>query len=115
MGENMIVNHYCNYCDEAVDISIKEKSIKMNIKGIEFSFIGKIPYCNECNNEVCVSEINDENVKEANEQYREKLDIMKVDEINGLLDKHNIGEKPLAKLLGLRLSMKKAQQRFLCK
>lgn len=96
--ENM--SEYCYNCDDNKTIMIKEESIRMKIKETEFDFIGKVAYCKECGEEVYIAEIDDANVRKANEKYREKIDIIQTSEIEGLLRKYNIGKKPLAKLLG---------------
>lgn len=96
----MFMKVYCYECDKDVNVIIKEKNINMCIKGVEFSFVGNIAYCEECNNEVYLSELDDENIKKGNEVYRGKTGIIKVQEINNLLQKYNIGKEPLSDLLG---------------
>lgn len=91
---------YCVYCNRDVDYVIKEITVPMDIKGIEFDYLANIAYCEECKEEIYVAELDDENVRRANRIYRDLQDIIQVNEIEMLLDKYDIGKKPLAKLLG---------------
>lgn len=96
--ENM--RTYCYECDSEEEFEILEETIEMNIKGVKFPFTGNVAYCKKCGNEVNIGKLSDENVRRANEAYRKKIGIIQVKEIEELLDKYNIGQKPLAKLLG---------------
>ncbi len=91
---------YCYECDKEVSVTIKEEKIQMDIKGVMFSYVGNIAFCEECGSEVYLSELDDENIKKGNEVYRDKIGIIKVQEIFDLLKKYNIGKDPLAELLG---------------
>ncbi|MGE5633316.1 MAG: type II TA system antitoxin MqsA family protein [Caulobacteraceae bacterium] len=91
---------YCPSCDKHVEYTMKEEVVKEKIKGIEFEYIAKIAYCNECGEEIYIAELSDENISRANEIYREKEGIATIKEINELLEKYNIGAEPLSKLLG---------------
>lgn len=91
---------YCVSCDKHVSYTVKEEVVKEKIKGIEFEYLAKLAYCDECGEEIYVVELSDENISKANELYREKQGIVKITEINGLLEEYNIGAEPLSKLLG---------------
>ena len=94
-----MLKEYCYECDKHVTITIKEEIIYTEIKGLKFSYDGKIAYCNECGNEVYIASISDENIEKANREYRNISGIIQTDEISELLAKYDIGQKPLAKLL----------------
>lgn len=96
----METKYYCYNCDKEVNVKIEEKEVDMEVKGTKFVFLGEIAYCSECNEEIYISKINDENIKKANEKYREQINLIKVSEIEELLRKYNIGKEPLAILLG---------------
>ncbi|HOQ37950.1 MAG TPA: DUF4065 domain-containing protein [Acetivibrio sp.] len=98
MGFSMI--SYCYECDKEVKVILKEQEITTDIKGTSVSYIGNIAYCNECGEEVYISKIDDENIRKANEKYREAIGIIQQSEVKDLLTKYNIGQKPLANLLG---------------
>lgn len=91
---------YCFDCDKEVNVTVKEENIDMNIKGVNFSYLGNIAYCDECGKEVYIAELDEENIKTGNEKYREKLGVIKVCEIEDILLMYNVGKEPLSKLLG---------------
>jgi len=91
---------YCYFCDKEVSYNIQEKDIQMLIKGTDITYKGKITLCEECGNEIYVGELDDENITIANKEYRKRACLITVEEIQQLLDKYDIGKKPLAKLLG---------------
>ncbi|MGI6777140.1 MAG: type II toxin-antitoxin system antitoxin SocA domain-containing protein [Acetivibrionales bacterium] len=95
-----VMMQYCYECDDNVKVIIKEEKIETEIKGICFSYLGKVAYCEKCGSEVYIASINDENTEKANQNYRTAVGIIQVSEIQELLIKYNIGQKPLAKLLG---------------
>ncbi|MGB9781868.1 MAG: type II TA system antitoxin MqsA family protein [Moorellaceae bacterium] len=94
------MRRYCYYCDKEVEYRIVEKEVELEIKGVEVKYLARIAYCNECGNEIDVPELDDENIKRANLEYRKKAGIITVEEIQALLEKYDIGKKPLAALLG---------------
>lgn len=91
---------YCIYCDTEVTYELRNELIKMNIKGYDIEFTAEVPYCTECGEQMHINKYSDKIIQQANEIYREEVGIIKVSEIQELLDKYNIGKKPLAKLLG---------------
>ncbi|WP_088228975.1 type II toxin-antitoxin system antitoxin SocA domain-containing protein [Desulfosporosinus sp. FKB] len=95
-----MMREYCYHCDADVEYSIKELMIDTEIKDVVFSYLAKIAYCNDCGEEIYISELSDENVKSANKIYRELKGLIQVNEIENLLIKYNIGRKPLSSLLG---------------
>lgn len=95
-----MVKAYCLNCDDDVEFEIQEREIKTKIKGISFSYIAKIPFCKECHEEMYVAEFSDENVRSANERYRELSGLIHIDEIRDILQQYDIGHKPLSRLLG---------------
>lgn len=91
---------YCDFCEEDTTYkTIKEKET-ININGVEVTFNKIKNYCTHCHNEVYVESDNIANVRNANIEYRKKLGLIQVDEINTLLSKYNIGKTTLASLLG---------------
>lgn len=95
-----MIKEYCYYCNDDVEYRIEESLIEMNIKDVGFSFLAKIAYCNQCGEELNIPDLSDENVMAANEKYRELKGLIQVNEIKSILYKYNIGQKPLASLLG---------------
>ena len=92
---------YCPECDKDVEFELFEREKETSIDHVTFKYLAKIPYCRICGNEVYIAEISDQNLKLANDKYRELAGgLIKSSEITELLDKYEIGKKPLAALLG---------------
>ena len=90
---------FCENCDKLVNYFAKETNEQVEIHGRMYNYKRIIAYCKNCNEEVTVNEIEDENLKRIDEAYRNAENIIKVDEIKEILNKYKIGKKPLAKLL----------------
>ena len=91
---------YCYNCDNDVDFRVEESIIQRDIKDVNFSYLAKVAFCNECGEEIYIAELSDENTRIANKEYRAIMDLIQVAEIEAILTKYNIGQKPLATLLG---------------
>ncbi len=91
---------FCEKCNELVEYTVKEIDDNVMIKGKEYAFKRLIGYCKKCGEEISSNEINDENLNRIDISYRTKENIITTKEINEILNKYNIGKKPLSKLLG---------------
>ncbi|MDW7650370.1 MAG: DUF4065 domain-containing protein [Bacillota bacterium] len=91
---------YCCYCDDDFPVEIKEVSQENVIKGQKVEAVVRHAYCTNCTQEVYIAEINDENLRIIDEKYRLDHNIVLVSEIEELLEKYNIGAKPMSLLLG---------------
>jgi uncharacterized phage-associated protein len=91
---------YCGSCDNDVEVAMIEKEVESKINNVNLSYLARIPYCKECGEEVYIAEISDENIKCANDKYREIIGLISVREIEELLEQYDIGKKPLSQLLG---------------
>lgn len=91
---------YCEHCDTRVTYSIKDEFEKDHLKGFDIEYIAKYAYCNICNEEIYIEAIDDINIATMNNIYREKANIISIDEIEEILKKHNIGASKLSVLLG---------------
>ncbi len=83
-----------------VEYYIKEKKMTKNIKGKKIEYIGKVAICSECGSEIFVADIRDYNLKMLDNAFREKEGLISVSEMKLILDKYNIGKRPLSLLLG---------------
>lgn len=92
--------HYCCACDTEREFTIREECVSETIEHITFEYDAHIPYCNTCGNEIYISELDDQNIKIANRKYRELTGLIQVEEIEEVMNKYGIGQKPLASLLG---------------
>jgi len=91
---------YCVHCKKDV-VAKKETEIKkQTINGVTFEAPETLLICPECGELVYDAAIYDANIALANEAYRSAAGIVTKGEINEILEKYDIGKKPLAKLLG---------------
>ena len=63
-------------------------------------YIGKEAYCSECGSEMFVSDIRDYNLAMLDKAYREEVGLISIEEIGMILEKYDIGKRPLSLLLG---------------
>lgn len=91
---------FCEQCHDIVECNVKEKQKSKKIKGKKINYMGKEAYCNECNDKVFIAEIRDYNLKKLDETYRKSEDIILVSDIEKIIEKYNIGKRPLSLLLG---------------
>lgn len=95
-----MTKEYCYNCDDFVEFQVREEEQSFDIKGMNIKVIGKTAYCKHCDEKVYIKEFENETIKQANEIYRNKKNIITISEIEFLLKKYQIGKKPLSKLLG---------------
>ncbi len=91
---------FCEECRDYVEYSIKEDDKIKDFKGKIIEYKAKIAYCSECKSELFVSEIRDENLISLDLAYRIFEGLITANEITGILEKYNIGKRPLSLLLG---------------
>lgn len=89
----------CEKCRDIVEFSVREEAITKVIKGKEITYKAKVAFCNECGEEIFVGEIRDQNLKMLDIAYREHEQLIQVSEIDSILEKYNIGKRPLSILL----------------
>lgn len=91
---------FCEKCRDMVEYTVREENMKKYIKGNEIEYLGKVAFCNECGEEIFVADIRDYNLQMLDRAYREKEGLITVSEIELILEKYNIGKRPLSSLLG---------------
>lgn len=91
---------FCPECRRDVNFSVTEKADSAELKGEVYNFISKTAYCDECDAEVYVPAIEDENLKSLYDAYRQKHNIISLENIQAIPQKYNIGKRPLSLLLG---------------
>ena len=92
--------NFCEFCNEFVELKLKEEFVEKEIKGKKYKYLELIGYCCKCGEIVTTNEIIDENLRRLDEAYRSEEKIITKDEINEILRKYKIGKKPLSRLLG---------------
>lgn len=91
---------YCDYCLKDVDCEYKERNKVEVIDGVRVEFLEKYYICSECGNEF-YGDLHDYNIQNVNEKLRESKEIITIKEIEKIIEKYNIGKKPLSLVLGL--------------
>lgn len=99
-NENALRLSFCENCLDDTQYEIKEKQEVEHCRGKDIKYIMKEAYCTECGNPMYVSELNDENLNSLYNQIRKEDNIISIEEINEIIDKYNIGKRPLSLLLG---------------
>lgn len=90
---------YCPYCKKEVEYKI-EKSEVREFKGIEVNTFENIAKCKECNEDLYINEIENENNKRIYEAYRNITNIIKAEDIINLRKKYDISQRELTAILG---------------
>lgn len=90
---------YCPYCKKEVEYKIGKRELK-EFKGIEVNTFENVAICNECNQDLYVNKIEDENNERIYKIYREKANIIKAEDIVKLREKYDISQRELTAILG---------------
>lgn len=91
---------FCPECRQDVKYSVKENTESAELKGEVYEFTSHAAHCAKCGGEVYVAELEDENLKVLYDAYRQKHDIISLEDIRAIPEKYNIGKRPLSLLLG---------------
>ena len=90
---------YCPYCKNEVEYKIEQRELK-EFRGIEVNTFENVAICNECNQDLYVNKIEDENNERIYKIYREKANIIKAEDIVKLREKYDISQRELTAILG---------------
>lgn len=90
---------YCPYCKEEVEYKIEKRELK-EFRGIEVNTFENVAICNECNRDLYINKIEDENNERIYKIYREKANIIKAEDIVKLREKYDISQRELTAILG---------------
>lgn len=91
---------FCESCHDMTDYQIKDEKMHKEIKGKLIDFIGKKAFCLECYEELFVEELHDFNLEQLDTAYRVSQNIITKKQIGEILEKYDIGKRPLSQLLG---------------
>jgi len=91
---------FCPECRTETEYTIINRNAIGKLKGDEVLFAEKVPICSGCKSELFVSEIEESNRESLCAAYREKNEIISIEEILSIVEKYNIGKQPLSELLG---------------
>ena len=89
----------CVQCREYVEYEIEEVEQRTVIKKEEIIYKEKVAYCKECKEEVWVEELEEQNILAPIDQYCREENLITREQIVKLLEKYNIGKRPLSLLL----------------
>lgn len=90
---------YCPYCKKEVSYKVEKREVK-EFKGVEIVSFENVAMCNDCNNDLYVNDLENENNKRIYDAYREKTDIIKPQDIIDLRQKYGISQRELTAILG---------------
>ena len=90
---------YCPYCKKEVEYRIEKMDIK-EFKGIEVNTFENVAICNECNEDLYVNEIENENNERIFKIYRKIANIITPQDIVNLRNKYDISQRELTAILG---------------
>jgi len=91
---------FCEECHEMVAYAFKSVTMEKEIKGKKIEFEGKEAFCPTCKGSLFVASLRDLNLKQLDIAYRNAERLITVSEIQHILEKYNIGKRPLSALLG---------------
>ena len=90
---------YCPYCKKEVEYKIEKRELK-EFRGTQVDTFENVAICNECNQDLYVNKIEDENNERIYKIYREKANIIKAEDIIKLREKYDISQRELTSILG---------------
>lgn len=91
---------FCEECRDDVFFTVTTKQMEGTIKGEKYIYLGEAAHCADCDSEIYVDELNDNNLKALYDEYREKNGIVSLETILKIPEKYTIGKRPISLLLG---------------
>lgn len=91
---------FCEECRKDVAYHVASSPMKELLRGAEYDYVGTKANCAECGSEVYVTALADENLRLLRDTFRQKNGLISVDGIIEIVDKYDIGKRPLSLLLG---------------
>ncbi len=90
----------CASCQANVEYEIINTSYQYDDDEVSFKYCGKKAICKNCGEEIIVDEVEDYNQSQFENEYRKLNEIITTEEITEILEKYDIGKRPLSLLLG---------------
>lgn len=91
---------FCPECRKETEYSLKQIPYKKEIRDKEYEFSITGAFCKECGERINFPGLIDFNVKEVDQQYRMREQIVSQEDIQDLMVVYNIGKAPLSLALG---------------
>ncbi len=98
--KNKSIKDYCPKCNKITLINIIKKEEVGDVKGQEIHSESNVPVCTICGEEVFIEKYEEKNLDNAYNVYREKNNILFVDEIKAIREQYGISQSDMAKALG---------------
>lgn len=95
-----MIKKFCDVCLDDVNFKYEENIITKKIDDVAIEYLEKYYVCDECGSKF-YDDLSDYNIHEVNKKLREKIGLITIEEINEILKKYAIGQKPLSLVLGL--------------
>ena len=89
---------YCPECNKNVKYTVNKNVIK-EYKGYDVNVEENIANCSECNEDIFVAELEEDNLKRLYDKYRELSDIVTPEEILKFRGKYNISQRELVAIM----------------
>lgn len=90
---------YCPKCDKETKSQIVSKNEEYKVRGEKFSIKANICICDECKEEVFCEELDKGNLQLVYDQYREKHQLLKPDQIRNIRRKYGLSQRAISRLL----------------
>ena len=90
----------CSECGTRNEYELKKSVRRYQGDGYDFELVVREPFCSKCGAPIPNEEIESEIARIANEKIRESRGIITKEEIINILEKYNVSQKYLSKLLG---------------
>lgn len=91
---------FCEECRDYMTYHVETIDRTKEIKSRSVNFSEQVAYCDTCNSELFVTDLRDHNLAAMDAAYRAAEVLITVAEIKGILEKYDIGKRPMSLLLG---------------
>lgn len=92
---------YCPVCNEEHEVIVTEKWETYPVKGIDIEVQAHVCTCSVCHTEIWDAELDDENLTQAYQKYREIKGLLTPEEIKSIRQHYGLSQTAFAKVLGL--------------
>lgn len=90
---------YCPYCKKEVEYKLEKRNVK-EFRGVEINTYENVAVCKNCNEDLYVNEVENDNNNRIYEIYRSKTNIVKPQDIISLREKYMLSQRELTAILG---------------
>lgn len=90
---------YCAHCNKMTDGKIISKEESFNVKGDDIKIIASVMVCKECNEDVFVEELDENNLEVAYMEYRKIHKLLSPLQIREIRERYGLSQRALGKLL----------------